>query len=78
MFGKIIGAVLGSKLSESTRGVGGSGGAILGMGAVALAKRASLPLLVVLTAGGYFAKKHFDKKQAAEAKEPPHVAPAAV
>lgn len=64
MIGKIISGVVGSKLAKSASGgVGGPGGAILGMGALAIAKRVSLPVLLAVTAGGYFAKKHLDKKQ---------------
>jgi len=66
MIGKIIGAFAGSKLAKSTRGIGGPGGAMLGMGAVAIAKRASLPALIAISAGGYFVKKRMDKKAAAE------------
>ena len=75
MFGKIIGAVAGSKIAQSTRGIGGPGGAALGIGAAAIAKRLSIPALIALSAGGYFAKKHFDKKHAASeaANKPPKV-----
>ncbi len=62
MLGKIIGAFAGSKLSQTTRGIGGPTGAMLGLGAAAVAKRLSLPALVAVTAGGYFAKKYFDGK----------------
>ncbi|MDN3646161.1 hypothetical protein QWY75_08075 [Pontixanthobacter aestiaquae] len=61
MIGKIIGAVAGSKLAKSARGMGGPTGALLGVGAATIAKRASLPVLVALTAGGYFAKKYLAK-----------------
>lgn len=79
MFGKIIGAVAGSKMAGAARGVGGTGGAILGIGAASLARRMSIPALVVLGAGGYFFKKHMDKKDAAEAetRTPPKVKPSA-
>jgi hypothetical protein len=75
MFGKIIGAVAGSKLAESTRGIGGPGGALLGIGAATIAKRLSLPALIAVSAGGYFVKKRLDKKRAAEPtpKAPPKV-----
>lgn len=75
MFGKIIGAVAGSKMADSARGIGGPGGAILGIGAASLARRLSIPALLVLGAGGYFFKKHMDKKEAAEtgSRTPPKV-----
>jgi trimethylamine:corrinoid methyltransferase-like protein len=66
MIGKIIGAIAGSKVAEHTRGIGGPTGAILGVGAATLARRLSLPALVAVSAGGYFAKKYFDKQQAAK------------
>lgn len=79
MFGKIIGAVAGSKIAQSTRGIGGPGGAALGIGAAAIAKRVSLPALIAISAGGYFAKKYWDKKEAAAItpKKPPKVKPSA-
>lgn len=81
MIGKIISGAVGSKLAKSTTGgVGGAGGAILGMGALAIARRLSLPVLLAVTAGGYFAKKHLDKKQTADtaSKSPPKVKPTAM
>lgn len=62
MISKIIGAMAGSHLAKSTSAIGGTGGAILGAGAVALAKRASLPVLVGLAAGGYLLKRHSEKR----------------
>ena len=70
MFGKIIGAVAGSKIAEHTRGIGGPGGAALGIGAATIAKRLSIPALIALSAGGYFAKKYLDKKDDAETTPP--------
>lgn len=80
MLGKIIGAVAGSKMAESTRGIGGTSGALLGIGAASLARRLSLPALIVMGAGGYLFKKHMDKKEAAEAesRKPPKVTPSAL
>lgn len=71
MFSKIIGAIAGSKIAESTRGIGGPGGAVLGIGAATIAKRLSIPALIAISAGGYFVKKHLDKKEAAEAAKTP-------
>ena len=62
MISKIIGAMAGSHLAKSTSAIGGTGGAILGAGAVALAKRASLPVLVWLAAGGYLLKRRSEKR----------------
>jgi len=66
MIGKIIGAFAGSKVAEHTRGIGGPTGAVLGVGAAALARRLSLPALIALSAGGYFAKRYIDRKEAAK------------
>ena len=75
MFGKIIGAVAGSKIAGSSRGMGGTGGAILGMGAASLIRRLSIPAMLALGAGGYLVKRHMDKKDAAstDAPTPPKV-----
>ncbi len=80
MFGKIIGAVAGSKIAESTRGIGGPGGAVLGWGAASLVRRLSIPTMLVLGAGGYLVKRHMDKKDADETgtRTPPEVKPTAV
>ncbi len=63
MIGKIIGAFAGGKIAEHTRGIGGPTGAVLGVGAAALARRMSLPALLAITAGGYLAKRYIDKKE---------------
>lgn len=65
MIGKLIGAAAGSHFAKYTSGVGGAGGAVLGAGAAALARRASLPVLVAVAAGGYLVKRHLDKREAA-------------
>jgi hypothetical protein len=70
MIGKILGAVAGSQLAKSTRGLGGTSGAILGVGAAALAKRASLPVLIAVSAGGYLLKRHLEKRGNGGADEP--------
>lgn len=64
MIGKIIGAVVGGKIAENTRGIGGTTGALLGAAAPVVLRRLSIPAMLVIGAGGYFAKKHFDKKDA--------------
>ena len=46
------------------------GGALLGAGAATIAKRASLPVLIALTAGGYLLKRHNEKRAAREATAP--------
>ncbi len=64
MFGKLIGAAAGAEASKFTRAFDGPAGAVMGALAVPLVRRLSLPALVVLGAGGYFAKRYFDKREA--------------
>jgi hypothetical protein len=58
MLGKIIGAVAGAKAANHVRGVGQTGGALLGVGATTLARRLSPLALVTLAAGAYAAKRY--------------------
>ncbi len=62
MFGKIIGAALGSKLAQQTKSVGGNTGAMIGAAAPFVLRKMSIPAMVALGVGGYFTKKYFDKK----------------
>ena len=64
MIGKIIGAVAGERLAKQVGGVNGAGGALLGVGAAAVIRRLGPLGLVAATVGGYFLKKHLDKKDA--------------
>lgn len=64
MIGKIIGAIAGAKAADHMRGVGGAGGALLGVGAATLAKRLSLPAMLALAAGGYAVKRYTEKRDA--------------
>lgn len=78
MIGKIIGAVAGAKAADHVRGIGGTGGALLGVGAATLARRLSPLGLIALAVGGYAAKRYIDKREA-EAKKTarPKVRPSA-
>lgn len=76
MIGKIIGAYAGDKLAKQTSGIGGAGGAALGVIAAAALRRLSLPAMLALGVGGYVAKKVFDKKQAEDADTAPATKPA--
>jgi hypothetical protein len=71
MIGKILGAVAGAKAAEQTTKIGGAGGALLGVAAMSLARRLSVPALIVLTAGGYAFKKWNDKNAARPAPAAP-------
>ena len=68
MIGKIIGAIAGSKAAEHTRSIGGPGGALLGAGAVAVARRLGPVGLLAALAGGYWLKRRNEKAERAEPK----------
>lgn len=57
MIGKILGAVVGAKVAESSGKIGSSGGAVVGLAASILVRRMSLPSLLALAAGGYAARR---------------------
>ncbi|MEO6387259.1 MAG: hypothetical protein ABIT16_04540 [Croceibacterium sp.] len=67
MLSKILGGLVGAQAADHTDKVGGASGALLGVVAATVLRRASLPLLIALTAGGYLLKKQSDKE---EAKKP--------
>lgn len=64
MLGKILGAAAGAEASKFTSAFGGTTGAVMGALAAPLVRRLSLPAIVVLGAGGYLAKRYYDKRQA--------------
>lgn len=66
MIGKIIGAIAGQRAAKHVSGVSGPGGAVLGVGAAALARRLGPVGLVAAGVGGYFLKRHLEKRQAAQ------------
>ena len=70
MIGKIIGAVAGAKAAEHTRGIGGPGGALLGAGAVTMARRLGPLGLLAAVAGGYWLKRRNDKAERQAPKRP--------
>ena len=76
MFGKILGGIVGAKAADHVSGVGGTGGALLGIGTAALVKRLGPVGLVAALAGGYAFKRYQDK-QAKRAKARPKVRPSA-
>ena len=76
MIGKLIGAAVGAKVADHVRGLGGPGGALLGAGAVALARRLSPMALLAAAAGGYAAKRYYDRR-GKRANEVPKVRPSA-
>lgn len=61
MIGKIIGAFIGSKVAQHTRGIEGPTGAALGAFAPVLLRRLSWPAIAALGVGGYLAKRMADR-----------------
>ena len=76
MIGKILGAVAGSQIAKGSTAIGGPGGALLGAGAATLLRRASLPAMIAITAGGYFLNKHLEKRKAEADAMPPRTSKA--
>ena len=76
MFGKSLGGIVGAKAADHVSGVGGTGGALLGIGTAALVKRLGPVGLIVALAGGYAFKRYRDKqdKRAARPKVRPSAA----
>ena len=70
MLGKIIGAVAGRRLARHIDGIGGPGGALLGVGAVALMRRMGPAGLVAAAVGRYALKHHLDKRQDQDSGSP--------
>ena len=64
MIGKIIGAYAGEKLAKQTTALGGASGAALGVVGATILRRVSLPAMIALGAGGYVAKKLYERSQA--------------
>ena len=64
MIGKIIVAMAGASMAKNTRGgMKGPGGALLGAGAVAVARRFGPLGLVAGALGGYLLKRRHDKAE---------------
>ncbi|GAA4647550.1 hypothetical protein GCM10023115_55120 [Pontixanthobacter gangjinensis] len=64
MFGKILGAFIGSKAAQQTRNIGGPAGAAIGVASTILLRRMSLPAMAAVAVGGYAFKKFAEKKNA--------------
>lgn len=62
MLKKIIGAAIGAKLAKNSPAMGGATGAALGAAVPFVLSRMSLPTMVMLGVGGYFAKRWYDKQ----------------
>ncbi len=64
MIGKIIGAALGAQAAKKSKNVGGASGAAIGAAVPFVLRRISIPTILAMGAGGFIAKKLFDKKSA--------------
>ena len=64
MIGKVIGAFVGDRVAKQSSSVGGPTGAALGVIATTVLSRLSIPAMIALGAGGYLAKKYFDRQEA--------------
>jgi hypothetical protein len=63
MIGKIIGAVVGAKAAKRARGVDQPGGALLGVAAVALARRFGPLGMVAAAVGGYALNRYNERRR---------------
>ncbi|EQB12931.1 hypothetical protein [Novosphingobium lindaniclasticum] len=63
MIGKILGAIAGKSVSQHVNGVGGTGGALLGVGAATVLRRMGPLGLIAVAAGGYALKKHLASRE---------------
>lgn len=71
MIGKIIGGIVGAKMAQrEPAGLQGPGGALLGIGAAALARRLSPLGLIALAAGGYAFKRYKDRQEKRASRRP--------
>ena len=69
MLTKIVGATLGSRVAKKFSGTNSSTGAMIGAAAPFVISRLSIPGMIVLGAGGYFAKRWYDKRKDAQGNE---------
>ncbi|MGB7373831.1 hypothetical protein [Pontixanthobacter sp.] len=79
MIKNIIAGIAGKKLAGTTNSIGGPAGAALGIVSMAVLRRASIPAMVAIAAGGYAWKKYSEKQEGAAppATNPPATNPPA-
>lgn len=63
MLGKIIGGIVGAKLTKRAGGVNEPGGAVMGAMAVAAARRFGIPGMIAAAAGGYALKRYQERRR---------------
>ena len=76
MLGKIVGAVIGERVSRQVSGVNGVGGALLGAGAASVIRRLGPVGLIAAGIGAYALKRHQERAAAQEAPVPGDMKPA--
>lgn len=64
MIKNMIGAAMGSSLAKSTPITGGAAGAAIASAVPFVISRMSIPALITVGVGSYFAKRYFDKRKA--------------
>lgn len=64
MIGKIIGAAVGAKAAKESKALGGVTGFVTAAAVPFVLKRLSIPTMIVMGAGGYAAKRFFEKREA--------------
>ncbi|QIQ86964.1 hypothetical protein [Erythrobacter sp.] len=62
MLRSLIGAAAGSKLAKRYPVLGGATGVVAARAAPFIIKRISIPAMLAMGAGGYLAKRYFDRK----------------
>lgn len=75
MIKSIVGTIAGKNLAKTTSGIGGPLGAALGMVSMTVLRRASVPTMIAVAAGGYVWKKYSEKQDelVPSAPKPPRV-----
>lgn len=74
MFRRIIGGAIGAKLAKGHPALGGATGVALATAVPFVISRVSLPAMVALGVGGYFAKRYLEKRDQAQGGASPRSA----
>lgn len=68
MLNKIIGAKIGSTIAKKVTGSNSTTGAMIGAAVPFVISRVSIPAMIVMGAGGYVAKRMYDKRKASKSE----------